>query len=234
MGPTEPLDEPGDMTAAELALGVLDGRDRADALRRLLSDPAFAHEVAEWRARLDGLFLTLPSVEPGSAVDRRVLAGIRDPAPPKGVGAGRWKAATALSTAAAAALLGVLILRPTQPPAPPAPLPARVVERPLVAVIAPQKGEPFSALYDRASGEVRLTGAVVVPRGRAAELWAIGADGVPQALGLIADDTGRGVRVRSVTVRAGTTLAISIEPEGGSPGPLPTGPVVATGKLVIA
>lgn len=35
-------------------------------------------------------------------------------------------------------------------------------------------------------------------------------------------------------LKAGITLAVSIEPIGGSPTGLPTGPVVASGKLSIA
>ena len=44
------------MTAAELALGLLDGDERAAALRRVLADPAFAREVEDWRNRMAGLF----------------------------------------------------------------------------------------------------------------------------------------------------------------------------------
>jgi len=228
-------DDPGvpdDTLAAELALGVLDGEERAAALRRMLADPAFAREVAEWRERLDALAATVPAVDPGAEVERRILAGVGTSAtarPARLASLAAWRWATALSTAAAAALLGLLVLRPAEVvrlPAPPAPAP-------LVAVIAPEGGEPFSALFDRSVGEVRLTGAVAVPRGRDAELWAIGADGVPRALGLLASGNARRVEVRGAAVVAGTTLAISIEPVGGSPGPTPSGPVVATGKLVI-
>jgi len=227
-----------DMTAAELALGVLDGEARAQALRRVLAEPDFAREVADWRARLDGLSLNVAEVDPGPDVARRVLGAVGGGAasvalPGRARGTRGWKVATSLSTAAAAVLLGLLVLRPpqiVQVPAQPAP----AAELPLVAVIAPQAGEAFSAVYDRASRQVRLTGAVTVPRGRTAELWAIGADGVPRALGLLPNRAGGRVTVRSVDVLPGTTLAISIEPLGGSPEPTPTGPVVATGKLVIA
>jgi len=240
MAPPDETDATGpDMTAAELALGVLDGDDRARALHRVLSDPGFAREVADWRARLDRLFIDAPEIDPGPEVERRVLAGVGWPATAARMATNRrertgaWKVATALSTAAAAVLLGLLVLRPPEIVRLPAPA-APVAAPPLVAVIAPEQGEPFSAVYDRSSGEVRLTGVVVVPGGRTAELWAIGADGVPRALGLLTDGSDRRVRVRSIEVLPGTTLAISIEPVGGSPKPTPTGPVVATGKLVIA
>ena len=47
-------DEP-DMTAAEYALGVLDGDERRAAAARLVTDPAFAAEVASWEDRLSPL-----------------------------------------------------------------------------------------------------------------------------------------------------------------------------------
>ena len=43
-GPAEP-----DVAAAELALGLLDGEERAAALRRMLAEPGFAREVERWR-----------------------------------------------------------------------------------------------------------------------------------------------------------------------------------------
>jgi anti-sigma-K factor RskA len=222
-------DDP-DMLAGELALGVLDGEERAAALRRFLADPAFARDVADWRARLDALAVTVPSVDPGPELEQRILASIGSVATRRPASLTRWRWATAISTAAAAALLGLLVLRPAtvvQAPAPTRPAP-------LVAVIVPQGSEPFAAVFDPSVKEVRLTGTVSVPSGRDAELWAIGSDGVPQALGLLASDDVRRVVVRGVVVGAGTTLAISIEPVGGSPGPAPTGPVVATGKLVVS
>lgn len=221
---------PADMLAGELALGVLDGEERAAALRRVLAEPAFAREVADWRARLDELAITVPAVDPGVELERRILSSIGSAETALSLSLTRWRWTTAVSTTAAAALLGLLVLRPAtivQAPAPPGPAP-------LVAVIAPQGSEPFAAVFDPSVKEVRLTGTVSVPSGRDAVLWAIGADGVPQALGLLASNSGRRVVVRGVPVGAGTTLAISIEPIGGSPGPAPTGPVVATGKLVVS
>ncbi|WP_277979677.1 anti-sigma factor domain-containing protein, partial [Sphingomonas phyllosphaerae] len=93
-----------------------------------------------------------------------------------------------------------------------------------------------AAAVDRTSGEVRIA-AATVPRGRSAELWAIAEGGAPVALGLL--EAGRPTRLvvaqtRRALLRAGTTLAVSIEPPGGSPDPAPTGPVVAAGALAEA
>jgi anti-sigma-K factor RskA len=226
--PEPPVDGAPDMTAAELALGVLDGEERAAALRRTLADPAFAAEVARWRRYLSALFADWPEAEPGEGGEARVLAAIgrrRD----EGSG---WRWATGLSSLAAAALLVALIQRPVRLVPAPAPAPV-AAPAPLVAILQPEGAKPFGAVYDRATREVRIAGGLVVPSGRDAELWAIPADGVPRALGLLTRDGAGRVRVTNVPVGEGVTLAISIEPLGGSPKPTPTGPVVATGALTL-
>lgn len=221
------VDDP-DMTAAELALGVLDAEERAAALRRVLADPAFAREVAQWRARLTPLYGAFPDAEPGADVARRIQ-GIPDGG---GVSARPWRWATAAATLTAAVLAGLLLVRP-DPAAVPAPAPViRPATPPLVAVLKPVSGEPFGAIWDPATREMRWSAALAVPAARVAELWTIGADGVPHAAGLLPEGAnGRLVLARDVEVASGMTLAISIEPEGGSPRPTPTGPVIATGVL---
>lgn len=216
--------EDPDITAAELALGVLDGEERAAALRRMLAEPAFAREVERWRVRLASLHAEWPAAEPSSALARRVAA-IPDADDPGRI----WRWATVLASLAAAVLLALLVLRPSADPVAPPPV-ARAA--PLMAVLTPEGGEPFAAMFDPATREVRLGGAVAVPPARVAQLWAIGGDGVPHAAGLLRRASGeRLVLAEALAVGAGTTLAISIEPLGGSPKPTPTGPVVATGKL---
>lgn len=216
-----------DPAAGELALGLLEGEERAAAVRRMLADAAFAREVARWRAHFGPLFAEAPEVAPPASLEARVLAAVGGaPARDTAVTLRRWRAVAATATAVAATLAGVLVLRP----APPAPAP--VAPAPLVAVITPKEGAPFTAVYDPGAHQVRTAGGVAVPRGRDAELWAIGGDGTPRALGLLGRGVNVRVAVRGVAVGPGTTLAISIEPLGGAPGALPTGPVVATGTLL--
>lgn len=220
--------EDPDTTAAELALGVLDGEARAAALRRTLAEPAFAADVERWRARFGVMFAEWPDAVPGDAVSRRIAAiprGERSSTAP-------WRWATALSSLAAAVSLALLLARPAAPPVParaPVAPPA-----PLVAVLKPTAGEPFGAVFDPRTREMRWSATLTVPEQRAAELWTIGADGVPRAAGLL--PAGRGGRVvlgRDVPMVPGITLAISIEPLGGSPKPTPTGPVIAAGTLAL-
>lgn len=222
------------VTAAELALGLLEGGERADALRRSLAEPGFAHEVERWRDHFAMLFAVGADVAPGDAAEDRFVRTV------EGSGEGRetarwWKSATIALTALAAVLLLALLLRPgAQPPAPPV-----IAPPPLVAAMTPtdkvKEAGAFGMVYDRQSAEARMAGDVAVPAGRDAEIWTIGADGTPHSLGIMpashvlpvrAADRGR--------LAEGITLAVSIEPRGGSPTGQPTGPVVATGKLVSA
>ena len=81
-----------------------------------------------------------------------------------------------------------------------------------------------------------MPGPMPVPAGRSAQLWAIVGTGAPQPLGLfaVAGDRVEADARRPAPISAGTTLAISFEPVGGSPTGLPTGPVVASATLVRA
>jgi anti-sigma-K factor RskA len=76
---------------------------------------------------------------------------------------------------------------------------------------------------------------VAVQPDRVLELWSVPPEGVPRSLGLI---SAQGVTVLSrerlpkTLLEGGTdALAVSVEPPGGSPTGVPTGPVVYAGKL---
>ncbi|HYZ48110.1 MAG TPA: hypothetical protein VE567_04375, partial [Sphingomonas sp.] len=94
------MTEEDEFLAAEHALGLADAQARED------SDPAFATAVEAWRARLDPLLgpERAPSPELWNHIVARLPAN-DDPARP-------WRFATFAASAAAAALLGVIVLRP--------------------------------------------------------------------------------------------------------------------------
>jgi anti-sigma-K factor RskA len=216
--------------AAELALGLLDGQERATALERLLAEPAFAAEVAWWRQHLDTL---LDDYAPADAPPGPVAV---DAVPPPEAPAVRWPwvAGGAAGGALAASLAAMTIAVP-----PPAPVPTvAAAPPPLVAVLVPsdgQAGQPVAAVIDRRTGTLRFTATIAVPDGRVAELWRIGADKRPRAIGVLTDGERPALRLSATSLPGQTeTLAISIEPIGGSPTGQPTGPVIATGSLVTA
>lgn len=218
-----------DLTAAELALGVLEGDEQAAALRRMLDDPAFARDVALWRRHLAALYLEVEPVTPSAELGRKILAVGDNDNHRDNHRAGPWRAIAGIASLAAAILLTVVVTRPDTPSVPsnaskPAPL--------LYAVLTPERATPITAFFDPGTRTLKLRDAPSVASGQDAQLWAIGRDGVPHAAGLLGRVPGVPLKIApQVTVAAGTTLAISIEPTGGSPKPTPTGPVVATGQL---
>ncbi|MCY7338987.1 MAG: anti-sigma factor [Sphingomonas bacterium] len=217
-------DEP-DVAAAELALGLLEGDDRAAALRRQLAEPAFARDVERWRDRFAALFSAFPVKEPDAGLEQRILSRL-DPASSR---PGLWRPFAIASSLAAASLLGVVLVRP-DPIAPP----AAVQPTPMVAAFMIEgHKEPTLAVYDAARGQVRMPGPMPIPKGRSAQLWAIVGNQPPHPLGLF-HLAGGGVMADASSptpIGEGTMFAISIEPLGGSPTGLPTGPVVASARL---
>lgn len=234
--PEQPFDS-GDVQAAELALGLLDGEERGAALRRVLHEHAFAIEVERWRLYFAQLFDLWPEATPPEGLIDRIDLSLGGPSPTR---ARRlpWPLLAIVSSAIAAVLLVVVALRPGPPPAPaPQPAPTVIAAESgplLVAGIAAEK-QAVGALYQPDSGTLRVAASTLAPKGRVAQLWVIGGgEGAkPYPLGLL----GGAVTVIHLSpadrarIAAGATLAISIEPPGGSPTGQPTGPVVGTGGL---
>jgi anti-sigma-K factor RskA len=224
-----------DMAAAELTLGLLDGDERAAALRRVLAEPGFAGEVERWRGYLAQLFDLWPEAAPAGDVLARVertIDGVSDQ--PKRSMA--WPVAAVTASAIAASLLVVMLVRPVTTTAPVAqPTVAARAAPMLVAAIMPDaKGDMVKAVYDPDSGMMRLTAASLAGAGKSAELWVIAGDGVPHSLGVLPRGQGMAMPVSKgmrPMMAAGSVLAVSVEPEGGSPTGLPTGPVVAKGAF---
>lgn len=218
-----------DMLAAELAMGLLEGEERATALRRTLSDPAFAREVEWWRAHLAELLVEYPRATPPADL----IASIGAPA----TTARRWSTRPLVPVALVAAAAAVVFVVSRPAPVAPPPVTAPVTVG-LVAALVSSDGSaaPIAAVVDRTSGDIRIAGTDIAPAGKVAELWVIH-DGTPRALGLLARNAATRLAVppgERAALRQGAVLAISIEPIGGSPQPTPTGPVVATGPLVEA
>jgi anti-sigma-K factor RskA len=224
--------------AAELVLGLLDADEHAAAGARLLTDRAFAVEVAYWQAWLMPLVHGAPDVAPPDTLEPRVMAAISSGVPGATARRSGWRGLAFAAVAAAAAV--ALLLGPLHAPAP-VPPPRGAVPAPLLAALAVPADQQaagrgaLAAAVDAGAGVVRVSPVGAVPSRRAAELWAIGADGAaPVSLGLLAANGSTRIAVpvaaRSL-LRAGTTLAVSIEPVGGSRTGAPTGPVVAAGVI---
>ena len=235
-------DEPENDRAAlagEFALGLLSGDELREARALLGSDPAFAKEVARWRGRSAPLFDEVEPVAPPDAAWDRIKATI-DPAKASNViqlrrRVGFWRGATAGMTALAASLALVLVMRP-EPTTPVAPSPTIVNAPPMVAMLGDQQGMKVVASWDPGSRQLVLAVPADMPAdpSHSHELWVIPAGGKPQSLGTM--PSGKQMHMRladalATLLQQGATIAISVEPMGGSPTGAPTGPVVASGAL---
>lgn len=230
--------------AAEFALGVLEGDELVRAQGLVAADPAFRAEVDRWSDRLAPLFDEVAPVEPPAgvlgAVQNKIAALDR---PSGNVVALRrrvslWRGVAGVTTALAASLATVLVIRPdafSPPVVAPAAAPA-----PLIAMLGDEAGGPrMVASWNPYHRRLMVTVAGETPAAvpGAHELWVIPADGRPRSLGVMprADTMRMNVGEQlAAQLRAGSTLAISVEPNGGSPTGLPTGPVIASGRLEAA
>lgn len=216
--------------AAELALGVLDGAERAAALRLLLADPAFAEDVRAWEARLAPLHGAWADVTPRDAVWDAVAARIGDPAADRRA-LGRWRAGALLSGAMAAGLAAVLVLRPDAAPLPAGPMPTAIAQ-----MTGAPDGPLVAARHDPGSTRMTVRIAGLTAGERVPELWVIPAGGAPVSLGGIAAQGTAIVQMTDAQRRLlveGATLAITLEPAAGMPHAAPSSAPVAAGKISI-
>jgi anti-sigma-K factor RskA len=240
MTPTSPEDR--DTLAAEYALGLLDGEARAEALRLDAADPEFRASVARWLGRLAPLLDEVEPVEPPAQVWKRVesnlgpqIAGATADDPGNVVQLRRkvvlWRSWAAGATAIAASLALFLVARPDPvPPAQPA------APAPMVAMLeAGGSDAKLAATYDPAGGTLVVVPTVLTgAAGHEHQLWLIPAGGSPQPIGMVRPGTPMRMKMPGEMMpemERGAVLAVSVEPTGGSPTGLPTGPVIASGKF---
>jgi anti-sigma-K factor RskA len=220
------------VAAAELALGVLDGDEKAAALRRMLAEPEFARDVERWRAHFGLLFDGMAEVAPPAGLFDRIEARIE---PPRRA-ANPWKP-TAIAASLAALAMTAVALRPVEaPPVTVTPAPGLPqATAPMIAAMALSDASGSQpAMYDAATGMVKMPGPMPIPAGKSAQLWVIAGDGPPQPLGTFhstAPGTYEAEAKMGAVIAPGTKLAITLEPLGGSPTGKPTGPVIASGLL---
>jgi anti-sigma-K factor RskA len=215
-----------ELLAAEYALGVLSGAERAAAEQRVARDPGFARLVAEWEQRLAPWVAEIASVVPPPQVWDRIVGAL--PPPPQNRGLWQslafWRGLSLATGALAAACLAALIY-----------LGALTQQPPLVATIEGDGHRHFVATIDSKRGTVAVVPAAFsADATRVPELWLIPADGKPRPVGLLRADQTVTLTLPAelaALAKGDAVLAVSLEPPGGSTTGLPTGPVIATGKL---
>jgi len=218
--------------AAEYVLGTLPSRARTRVARLIATDPRWDETVRAWEERLLPLAESLAPVAPPARVWAAIQSRIRGRASTEGTRANvwsnlaLWRGLTLAGFATALALALVVLTPPREAP----------IET-MVAVLAGQDAKPVLVASADRAGRI-LTVKAIAPlqpgADRALELWALPASGNPRSLGLIPPT---GLARLALPAPAGTALqnipalAVSLEPAGGSPTGLPTGPVLYSGPL---
>lgn len=218
--------------AGEYVLGVLSADDRRKVEARIVLDRSFAAMVDHWQSNLSSFDEVYEPVPPPPqvfrSVERRLFAEKADIARP----AGFWNSLAfwrVLTLASVAGLVTVVtfasgILNPT------------VQMRPLIAELSGDGSTSMNlmAQYDASSGALKVTPVAAGPAdAKSLELWLIEGENPARSLGVL-PQTGAGEIIIPPDIRskfsAGVTLAVSLEPFGGSPTGKATGPVIAVGK----
>jgi anti-sigma-K factor RskA len=223
----------GEAFAAEHALGVLNAAERAAAELRMAREPAFAAQVEAWQARLAPMLAAVTPVEPPAGLWPRIERGL--PANDnEGRGVRFWRGWAMGGMGLAAASLAAVVVLATRPPeiiAPPTP------GELLNARLDTSGGQHlFVAAYDPVREKLIVTSLVAPGTDpiHVHELWLIPADGKPRSLGQIEPGTSKTLPMPqglSAMAQEGASIAVSVEPLGGSKENGPSGPVAAIGKL---
>lgn len=231
--------------AGEHAIGLLQGAERRAAERRIDRDAGFAADVDAWNQRLAPLYDTIDPVEPPPGIWPRIAEELgrmrrlgrvhRPAATPKGrrvSGIWQWIGLSGMGLAAASLAALILVTANLG-----AVVDAGRQDAILAGTLANDQGEPlFTVVFYHEEGHDIATLIPVARQddgGRVPELWLVPPGGAaPRSLGvlhasqpILLDIADRAVGMPD------TALAISLEPPGGSPTGLPTGPVVAHGAL---
>lgn len=218
-----------ELLAAQYVLGTLSPRARLRLQRLAANEPAIAEAIAAWERRLAGLADALPPVAPPPRVFEAITArlGFGEPV----AAAGWWNRLAfwrigAIASFAAALVLGIALLTSAPPR-----------EGGFVAALGAADGKTVlvaTATRGDRTLHIRPLAPLEVPPGRSLELWVLPASGNPRAVGLVDAHATAALALPadSDSVLAGAKgLAVSLEPAGGSPTGLPTGPILYSGAI---
>lgn len=202
----------------EYALRLLPDAEARDLEARLAREPELRVLLTEWENGLAGLADEFIPVKPPAAlkdaVEARLFGSPKRHFPFKWLGA----------LAGIAAILAVVFVNLPEAPTYTA------------TIVAADQSLRFEASYDENDGTLKITRMQGAAReGRALELWLIAENAaVPVSLGVLPAEPEARINLAAPLANAlvNGTLAVSDEPEGGSPTGAPTGDVLAVGKVI--
>lgn len=225
----EPLRE---RLAAEYVLGTLRGRARRRFEGLMHGDAALRRTVAAWADRIGAMAEFVPPVAPPAQVWRaiRTRLGLQLPAPAwqfwRHGSLGFWRGMGVASSMAAALLLVTVMQREPQQPA--------VSD---IATLLDEKAQTallVTADRERRLLTVRLVATQPLSPGQVLQLWAVPQQGKPRSLGVLDGSRQLALPLTAQAIGADVALlAVSLEPQGGSPDPNgPSGPILYKGGWI--
>lgn len=235
------LNEAGvEALAAQYVLGVLKGPARRRFEREMMQHWRIRQEVWFWERQLQPLAERGPAITPPpqvwSQLTQRLWPSTACTATP-GWRRWLWQSWSISATAATALLATVLWWQ--SPTAPEQPASKQAAQEQWLAIVQSPQAEPLWVVdADTRATEVRLKSiaAPAVDAQKDFELWLLPRQGAPQSIGILptgqVEVTLRLSAAQFAALLQNQSLAISIEPKGGSPTGLPTGPVVYQTKLL--
>jgi anti-sigma-K factor RskA len=216
--------------SAAYVLGTLRGPARRRFERMAKQDDALATIVSRWEDALSPLAASVAPVEPPARVWREIESRI-SPATSNlsPVTSSLWRAFGLMAGGLATVLLAFFIWISTGPRGEPV----------FVAVLTAQDSGPRAvvSMHEPNTLRVHIVKPWAAAEGKSLELWVLPTEGSPRSLGLVANASGDTL-IRLLTtdprMQGATALAVSLEPAGGSPTRLPTGPVLCSGAIAPA
>jgi anti-sigma-K factor RskA len=220
-----------EVLAGEYVLGVLPISERQNVERRIRDDRTFALIVDRWQTNLSTFNDDYPDTSPPPAwiyasIERQLFA---DGTAPDSAFERLWNSVAfwrgmALVACSAALLLasnanGIFQSKPSMP-----------------ALVATLNGSnatiSLATYYNANTGSLKFSPSAVDQKTQSLELWLIEGSSAPVPLGILPDNANGEIIIPKNLrnqLKDGVTLAVSLEPYGGSPTGKPTGPVIASG-----
>lgn len=234
--------------AAEYVLGTLTGaaRRRFEQLCAAADGAMLLAERYFWEQRLAGLGRTLQPVAPPETVwvglERRIAAAsdtvvpMRSATPPTRSSRNLLLKGWAVLATAASVVLAVMLVRVHERPAATAVQQQAAMPMPYVAALnLPKAPMHFTLVLSPERGQMKVAASGSYPDlgNHSLELWWISSRG-PVALGVLptSGEASMPLPKGLPTKDAKLTLAVSLEPVGGSPTGQPTGPVLTSGAAL--
>lgn len=228
--------EERDLACAEYVIGLMDAEDRKVFEQRLLIDKDLGHMVAWWRGQLSGLNESVAPIDPSASLWARIESALdaqsllppalqvraTAPRPSLWNSLALWRTVSAVAVAASIAMFALVTVPDPE-------------VRVYVAVLKSPEQATGWLIQAREQGTVRLiplNPQDQVPEGKTLQLWTqpVGAP-APVPIALI--ELGASIELTADQLPglgAEQLFAISLEPAGGSPTGLPTGPILFAGS----